>query len=319
MNDDRRKNARKEVSDEELQAALPRESGANHARVGAFVFFGLLSFIIVLFWMTDPATFRGRYKVVTTVSDAGGVRAGDPVQMYGLNLGRVRDLEITSPGTVHITMEIEGRWEIPEDSRTAFGASGIFGGRTLEIEPGESSRMLQPWDTIPGEGAGGEGLLGSMDELSGQAGTVMERLTALLDEETVGSVQGSAREMEVLLTELSAIADEQRGGLLELTQSLRRSAAGLEDAAAAGPEIASAIARADSAMAALETTSRTLDQAAVSLREMLGRIDRGEGTLGRLSMDEALYVNLNNAALSLNALLLDLQENPRKYISISIF
>lgn len=319
MNEDRRKSARRDVSDEELQRALPRESGANYARVGAFVFFGLISFVIVLFWMTDPATFRGRYKVVTTVSNAGGVRAGDPVQMYGLNLGRVRDLEITSPGTVHITMEIEGRWEIPQDSRTAFGASGIFGGRTLEIEPGQSSQMLQPWDTIPGEDAGGEGLLGSMDELSGQAGTVMNRLTALLDEETVESVQGSAREMETLLSELSAIADEQRGGLLELTQSLRRSAAGLEDAAEAGPEIARAIARADSAMAALQTTSRTLDAAAVSLREMMGRIERGEGTLGRLSTDEALYVNLNNAALSLNALLLDLQENPRKYISISIF
>jgi phospholipid/cholesterol/gamma-HCH transport system substrate-binding protein len=179
--------------------------------------------------------------------------------------------------------------------------------------------MLQPWDTIPGESAAGEGLLGSMDELSGQAGTVMERITALLDEETVGSVQGSAREMEMLLAELSAIADEQRGGLLELTESLRRSASGLEDAAAAGPEVASAIARADSAMAALETTSRTLDQAAMSLRDMLGRIERGEGTLGRLSTDEALYVNLNAAAVSLNALLIDLQENPRKYISISIF
>jgi phospholipid/cholesterol/gamma-HCH transport system substrate-binding protein len=319
MNEERGKTSRKGVSDEELNAALPRESGANLTRVGAFVFFGLLSFVIVLFWMTDPATFRGRYKVVTTVGDAGGVRSGDPVQMYGLNLGRVRDLEITSPGTVHITLEIEGRWEIPADSRTTFGASGIFGGRTLVIEPGESSRMLQPWDTIPGESAAGEGLLGTVDELSGQASTVMERLTALLDQETVGSVQGSAREMESLLTELAAIADEQRGGLRELTESLRRSAAGLEDAAAAGPEVASAIARADLAMAALETTSRTLDEAAGSLRQMLGRIERGEGTLGRLSADEALYVNLNAAALSLNALLIDLQENPRKYISISIF
>ena len=319
MNDDRRKRARNGVSDEELAQSLPRESGANHARVGAFVLFGLLSFVVVLFWMTDPATFRGRYKVVTTVSDAGGVRAGDPVQMYGLNLGRVRNLDITGPGTVHITLEIEGRWEIPADSRTRFGASGIFGGRTLLIEPGDATRMLQPWDTIPGESAGGEGLLGSMDELSGQAGTVMERITALLDEETVGSVRGSAREMETLLTELSAIADEQRGGLLALTESLRRSAVGLEDAAAAGPDVASAIARADSAMASLETTSRTLDQAAISLRDMLGRIERGEGTLGRLSTDEALYVNLNAAAESLNALLIDLQENPRKYISISIF
>ena len=124
--------------------------------------------------------------------------------------------------------------------------------------------------------------------------------------------------MEELLTELSAIANEQRGGLRDLTQSLRRSAESLEDATA-GPELASAIAQADSAMAALESTSRTLDEAALSLREVLGRMERGEGTLGRLSTDESLYANLNAAAESLNALLVDLQANPRKYISISIF
>jgi phospholipid/cholesterol/gamma-HCH transport system substrate-binding protein len=316
---DEKRESRKGVSDDELMAAVPQEGGAKNARVGAFVLMGLISFVVVLFWMTDPATFRGRYKIVTTVSDAGGVRAGDPVQMYGLNLGRVQDFEITEPGRVHITMEIEGRWEIPVDSRARFGASGIFGGRTLIIEPGEAQQMLQPWDTIPGESAAGEGMLGAVDELSGQAGNVMERINQLLDQETIGSVQGSAQELEQLLTELSAIANEQRGGLRELTESLRNAAQGVEEASAAGPQVASAIARADSAMAALETTSRTLDDAASSLREVLGRMERGEGTLGRLSTDEALYANLNAAAESLNALLIDLQENPRRYISLSIF
>ena len=124
--------------------------------------------------------------------------------------------------------------------------------------------------------------------------------------------------MEQLLSELSAIANEQRGGLLELSQSLRRSAESVEDATA-GPELSNAIAQADAAMTALEGTSRTLDEAAESMREVLGRMERGEGTLGRLSTDESLYANLNAAAENLNALLLDLQENPGKYISISIF
>ncbi len=318
MTDERREPG-KGVSDEELMAALPKEGGAKNARVGLFVLLGLVSFVIVLFWMTDPATFRGRYKIVTTVADAGGVRSGDPIQMYGLNLGRVHDFEISGPGRVNITMEIEGRWEIPVDSRARFGASGIFGGRTLVIEPGEASQMLQPWDTIPGESPAGEGMLGAVDELSGQAGTVMERINQLLDQETIGSVQGSARELEQLLTELSAITQEQRGGLGELTASLRRSAAGLEEAAASGSDVARAVARADSAMANLESTSQTLDAAASSLREVLARMERGEGTLGRLSTDETLYVSLTTAAESLNALLIDLQANPRRYISLSIF
>jgi len=316
MTDQESTGGRRRLSDEELLSAVPRERGPKEARVGVFVLVGLLSFLIVLFWMTDPSTFRGRYKIVTTVDNAGGVRSGDPVQMYGINLGRVSGFEMTEPGIVHITLEIEGEWEIPRNSRTIFGASGIFGGRTLVVEPGDSDQMLQDWDTIPGEGASGGGLLGSVDEMSGQAGTVLERLTALLDTGTVSNVRGSARELEVLLTELSAIADEQRGALRDLSQSLGRSAEGLE---AASPDVARAAARADSTMATLQTTSRTLDEAVGSLQAVLARMDAGEGTLGRLSTDEALYANLNAAAESLNAFLIDLQANPGRYISLSIF
>ena len=72
-------------------------------------------------------------------------------------------------------------------------------------------------------------------------------------------------------------------------------------------------------MATLTATGENLDAATESLRAVLARIEQGEGTLGRLSTDESLYVSLNEAAESLNSLLADLQENPNKYINISIF
>jgi len=72
-------------------------------------------------------------------------------------------------------------------------------------------------------------------------------------------------------------------------------------------------------MAVLTETTETLDGAVESLGTILARMERGEGTLGRLSVDESLYVSLNDAAQSLNTLLVDLQENPNRYINISIF
>ena len=72
-------------------------------------------------------------------------------------------------------------------------------------------------------------------------------------------------------------------------------------------------------MAMLGQTSESLDAATSSLSAILGRMERGEGTLGRLSTDETLYVSLSDAAEALNSLLTDLQANPNKYINISIF
>lgn len=307
------------LSDRELLEATPRGTGGREAQVGVFVLIGLVSFLVVLFWMTDPATLRGRYMLVTTVDNAGGVRVGDPVQMSGVILGRVHDFEMTQLGEVDITMEIDGRWQVPVGSEARLGAAGLFGGRTLEIIPAEADRYYEENDTLPGEGATGGGLLGSVDELSSRAGTVLASIDSLLDHQTVGSVRASARALESLLTELNAVTQEQRASLQRLTTSLNNAASGLEEAAGAGPDIRAAVARADSAMVVLGATSENLDAATQSLRLVLARMERGEGTLGRLSTDESLYVSLQSAAESLNALIADLQANPNKYINISIF
>jgi len=307
------------LSDEEILAATPRGTGGREVQIGAFVLVGLITFVVILFWMTDPAMFRGRHLLVTEVSNAGGIRAGDPVQMYGVNLGRISRFEMVDEGRVFITLEIFPPWQIPVGSYTRMGAAGMFGGRTMEIVSSGAAQYYMDGDTLRGEGAAGDGLLGAVDQLSVQATQVLGSIDSLLNPETVGSIQGSASALETLLTDLSELAKDQRVALQDLTESLRGAAQGLEEASAAGPDIASAVARADSAMAVLTTTGENLDAATESLRSVLARMDRGEGTLGRLSTDETLYVSLSEAAASLTTLLEDLQAHPNKYINISIF
>jgi phospholipid/cholesterol/gamma-HCH transport system substrate-binding protein len=310
---------RSRPSDEELMNTVPRDGGGREVRVGIFVLIGLISFVIILFLMTDPATLRGRYMVVTTLENAGGVRKGDPIQMRGVNIGRVHRFEMLSSAQVAVTMELEDNWQVPRDSRVQLGAAGVFGGRTVEILRGSDATPLKNYDTIPGVGADPGGLMGSAEELSDKAGTVLASVQAMLTDSTVESMKGSATQLEILLTQLSGAVSEQRGTLQELTSSLARSAEGLEGAAAAGPDVARAIARADTAMAVLAETGTNLDLATASLRSLLDRIDRGEGTLGRLALDDALYTNLNQAAESFAALVEDVRVNPNKYINISIF
>ena len=311
-------NQKPRPSDQELNTALPKNTGGREAMVGIFVIFGMVALVAVLFLLTDPATMRGRYMLVTTVEDAGGVRRGDPVQMRGVIIGRINGFEMMANGRVAVRMELEGEWMIPVGSRTELGSAGMFGGRTMEILPSNETTYQQPFDTLPGRD-GGMGLLADAEMLSAKADSVLSGLQSLMNASTVASVQGSASELETLLTELSGMTQEQRGTLKRLTESLANSAEGLEEAAAAGPDVAKAIARADSAMEALTATGRSLDQAAASLQTLLGRIERGEGTLGKLSTDDALYSNMNRAAESLAALVEDLKANPKKYINVSIF
>jgi phospholipid/cholesterol/gamma-HCH transport system substrate-binding protein len=51
----------------------------------------------------------------------------------------------------------------------------------------------------------------------------------------------------------------------------------------------------------------------------LARLERGEGTLGRLSVDAELYENVNQAAASLDALLQDVRLRPERYFRVRLF
>ncbi len=44
-----------------------------------------------------------------------------------------------------------------------------------------------------------------------------------------------------------------------------------------------------------------------------------DGTIGKLLTDGGMYDNLNKSSASLNALLVDIRENPKRYVHISVF
>ncbi|MEX0912435.1 MAG: MlaD family protein [Gemmatimonadota bacterium] len=306
---------RARLREADLLAALPARSANREVKVGMFVLLGLTAFLVVLFTLTDVGTFRGRYYTTTVVESAGGMRDGDPVQMRGVNIGRVTDFEMVPDG-VAVTMEIYNRYDVPADSRVAVRSAGLLGGMVVDVVPGDSNERASRDDVLPATVEGD--LMSSAGTLGTQAETVLERANRLLSQETIGSVGSSAAELEVLLGDLSALAAEQRTELALLSESLRNSAAGVERATS-GPELERAVANIDSLTARLDDTSRTLGAASGSLEVVLGRLERGEGTLGRLTTDDALYENLNAAATSLQELVADIRADPRRYLNVSVF
>jgi phospholipid/cholesterol/gamma-HCH transport system substrate-binding protein len=299
----------------DLMAAAPRPTARREVRVGFFVLVGFVAVIIALFTLTDVSALRNRYMVTTVVPDAGGIRKGDPVQMLGVNIGRVRGFEI-SPGGVAVRLELSREHPIPVDSRVELVSSGLLGGTVADIIPGGSQEILRAGGTIAG--VSGSGLMDTAGELSTRADDVLVRVQTMLSDQTVGAVNTSALELQRMLADMAALAGQQRQELSALSASLRRSAAGVEQATTA-PELTRSIQRLDAMTIRLDETIGSLDRASTSLESVIGRMDRGEGTLGRLSRDDELYNNLNRAALNLNVLAEDIRENPRRYINVRVF
>ena len=310
------------LTDEQIANAVPRQAGARNMRIGVFVLIGLAASVYLLYLLTDPATFRGRYKVTTSVENVMGLRKGDPVQMRGVNIGRVHDFELDRD-TEHvvIVLEVEGQWTIPEGSVTRLVSPGIMAPRTVEILPGPGPGEIRAGGSLPGSVV--KGFLDDTESLGEKGQEVLDRVAALLSDETVGALGASALELRGLLTDLAEVMGSESADLKNLIGSLNEAADGLANIAGAGPElredITSTVARADSLMGRLNTTTDRFDRAATSLVTILDRMERGEGTLGQLSVNDTLFVSLTAAIASARLLMDDLRANPGRYINLSIF
>lgn len=73
------------------------------------------------------------------------------------------------------------------------------------------------------------------------------------------------------------------------------------------------------AAANFKQTIDNANQAVAELQGVVGKINQGQGSLGLLVNDRQMYDNLNNASKSLDNLLIDLRENPKRYVHFSVF
>ena len=300
----------------------PSRARDREVWVGVFVILGVAAVLISLFTLTDAALFRGRYKIQTIVEDAGGIRRGDPVQMRGVNIGRVTSFKIVPEG-VAVTLEVEGEYLIPADSQVELRSSSLLGGMVANVVPGISDQDLSWGDTLPG--IIGKGVFDQIDELQDHADKALVRVQNLLDEQTIQNVHEGGQDLRQLLRQLNEVTTEQRGELAAITSSLRRAAEGLEKTAT-GPQLNRAVQRIDTLTEKLDSTAAALVRSSHSAESILARMDRGEGTLGKLSRDEALYdraaeaaASMKKAADELSELAADVRTQPKKYVHLSIF
>jgi phospholipid/cholesterol/gamma-HCH transport system substrate-binding protein len=303
--------------------ALPQSRTRDQALwVGLFLLVAIAVSVILLYTLTDAAMFRGRYIVTTQVADAGGIRRGDPVQMRGVNVGRVMGFAISARG-VTIRLELEGQFKVPKDSKVELRSAGMLGGMIANIVPGASTEMLGYGDTVAG--AAEEAMASAMQRLTDRAGQAMDRVDALLSDAFVKDVHGGGTDLRALLKTLSDTTKEQREQLRALEASFQKNSESIERVAGA-PELERAVKRLDGITERADKLIESLNRSSQNAELLLSRLDRGEGTLGKLSKDEQLYKEMNDSvqalrksATDLGELVTDIKKNPKKYLKFSVF
>lgn len=123
-------------------------------QVGLMVIVALVAIVIMVFRFGDIGqSLKPGASIGILLPSASGVIPQTPVQLRGIAVGRVRDIQLLPDGQgVQVTVRIDPGYSFPSDS-TAVVSRSLLGDAIIEIEPGTETTMLQAGEQLQGRGA----------------------------------------------------------------------------------------------------------------------------------------------------------------------
>ncbi len=290
------------------------------ARVGVIIVAAILLFFFGLMYLREFSFGKSEYDVTVLFETVTGLDQDDPVIVSGLKVGQAQDMQLVGD-TVHVKLRIDARYQFPRDSKAILRNLTLLGDKAIEIVQGSSSEMLQPGDIIPGK------LETDIFELAEAAAPIGEDIAVLLkrfrstfDENTEASLKSSLRNLQTISGAVAEVVAKDIGEMESAIQSLRAAAKNLEQLTEPeGKSMHQVIVNLDSSASHLKAATARMSRAAASVESLLGKIEKGEGTLGKLIHDDAVYRNLEKFTQELDLLILDVKQHPQKYIKIEVF
>ncbi|MCS7083981.1 MAG: MCE family protein, partial [Aquificaceae bacterium] len=305
------------------------------AKVGALVLLASFAFAILSLLFGELKFFSGKgkeYKVV--FKNVSGLSRGAEVRVAGIKAGKVKSLTLTESGVL-VSFEINKSIKIFQDSSAQIGTLGLLGDKYLDIDPGtHSSGELPPSSRIQITKESSD-----IDALVREAILATKSLSALLEEnreslrltvqnlqmltQTLSEISSENRQnIKLAIENLTAITIALNKTLPKTLENIERLTAQLELAVSENrADARETIANLKAISQDLRTTlpeltknlntlssnlNDTLNQnkesvsnITRSLSEITQRLERGEGTLGKLLKDEELYKNIASGTRAL--------------------
>ena len=306
----------------------------NELKVGLAILAAALLFYVGLRLFQDMPIFRGTFDLYTVLDDAGGLLPGNPVQVSGVNVGSVDGILITDDGRVRVDFQVDRNIRVPEGSFTSVSGLAITGSVTLALTLGPTANPPienggfvpnQEDDLLASLQARAPELVNRVDSLLLGANVTLSQTGQLLANpnsslnQTLQSLRNTSLALEQLLQAERGRISRILTGLEATTASLDATAGGFgrfseENLPGLSDSLALAVSNLNATLRRLDRQLDALDPVSAGLDTLLVRVNRGDGTLGRLVNDPSLYIRLDSAAANVNAILEDFQAHPGRYL-----
>ena len=215
------------------------EREANYVAVGAFILLVLGMAIAFLIWYTDSNDARAytTYEI-SFAGSVSGLDQGSPVRYLGVDVGRVKRLNIdrNDASRVRIVVEIDQSAPISSATRASLGLQGVTGLLYVNLKEApdvDKHQPLQPGERYPlidSAASDFDTFLASLPELMSRANSLLERVGRVVSDHNLkalattldnvslasGDFPETARSFGTLVAQMNDTMGEIRGAARDL-------------------------------------------------------------------------------------------------------
>jgi phospholipid/cholesterol/gamma-HCH transport system substrate-binding protein len=269
----------------------------TEAKVGLFVLLGIALLVFMSLRLGEFRIFRPKgYKVYAIFDSAAGLKLNVPVEIAGVEVGRVGVVELEN-GKARVTLRIRPEVKLSQDATATIRTKGILGDRYIELAPGSPGQpMLADGGRITNTVSPPEldKLFGTLGEISDDVRRVTGTFSDVLGDETAkASLRDIIQNVRELSENLNLAVRQNMVHFDSIMRNFGQFSGDLKDISVTNKESINAI------IASLRTSSENLQGAITAVRQLADKINQGEGSLGRLVNDPQTVENLNATLASL--------------------
>lgn len=288
----------------------------------------LTSIILFIFgfnYLKGTSLIDRQKTLYAVYEEVDGLLVGANVMINGLSIGNVTELEFLKNSTkILVTLKVKDELNFSSKSTASIYETGVLGGLAISIEPlFDRESIVQTGDTLRSSVRPGltelinrqieplsrqlQSTITSVDSIFSGASSVLNKQTQLNIKESIevltsaiNSINNSAYIIEGTLTEKNDKISKTIDNIESISENLSKVTKELNEFG-------------------LSNVLVDLKESTEGINSVIQNLNSDSSSLGKLINKDELYENLNSSIISLNNLIDDINENPKKYVHFSIF
>jgi phospholipid/cholesterol/gamma-HCH transport system substrate-binding protein len=309
---------------------------SDEFKVGVLATFALLTLVLGYTFLRGNNPFESTQSFYVVYPKISGVSNSDPVLVNGYKVGKVKNITMMPDIRKGFIAELQVKKgvQIPKNSVARIISADLLGSKAIEIFLSESDIFINSGDTLVSDVQ-----LSLTEEVKLEVLPVKQKATELMEsldslvtivkvilnkgqiESSMNSIENATDEFALVAKNLNTVVTNEAASIHDIlknvdaiTKNLKNNDEGINKILKNVGTLTDSLNKAELPIL-VENLNTTLQE----LKTTLETINKGEGTAGLLIKERETYDLINKTIADLDKVFIDLKENPKRYVSFSVF